>query len=63
MAFNLPKGKPKNGNLIQVLPSGKITTLVSNRPFAELQITKKKYTQRGYSESTLKVTNLNPKQA
>ena len=38
MAFKLPKGKPKNGNLIQVLPSGATTTLVSNRPFAELQI-------------------------
>jgi len=62
MAFNLPKEKPKNGNLIQVMPSGAVTVLVSNKPFAELQITKKKYVQRGYSASTLKVTNLKPKQ-
>lgn len=62
MAFNLPKGKAKNGNLIQVLPSGKTTTLVSNKPFSELQLTKKKYVQRGYSENTLKVTNLKPSQ-
>lgn len=60
MAFNLPKGKPKNGNLIQVLPSGKATTLASNKPFPELQILKKKYVQRGYAVNTLKVTNLKP---
>lgn len=60
MAFNLPKGKVRNGNLIQVLPSGKTTTLVSNKPFPELQVIKKKYVQRGYAENTLKVTNLKP---
>jgi len=56
--IRLKKEKPKNGKLIQVLPSGKTVTLVSNKPFSALQIEKKKYIQRGYGASTLKVTYL-----
>jgi len=62
MAFNLPKEKPKNGNLIRVFPSGKVITLVVNEPFWRLEKTKKKYVMMGIPDSQLKVTNLKPKQ-
>ena len=56
--IHLAKEKPKNGKLVQVLPSGNTVVLESNKPFSELQIKKKAYIQRGYSASTLKVTYL-----
>lgn len=62
MAFNLPKGKPKNGNLIRVYPSGQVYALASNKPFPELQLLKKKYRMMGIPEVQLKVTNLKPDQ-
>lgn len=59
--MNASKEKPKNGRLLRKYPSGKIETLAYDKPFSELQITKKKYRMMGVPVEQLIITYNDPK--
>jgi hypothetical protein len=57
MKTNNPYKGATRGNLIQVFPSGKSVTLVSNQPWGVLQQEKKLRLMRGIPACQLKLTH------